>query len=187
MPHLPHDRDWRAGQRGTCEDRARDAGQLDDEGITQLQTMHEIEMPADQRERFEAIKDECHTPDTPRPPDVEILDSLMDTWELVGEGHYSELNARDEDRERITAIRGRITLTERHGKRVKFADIKAPAGLRGPTDAEHAAREAIREAADTINPDRHDPGDVVAEIIVWSDGETEIKYHERVLEGVEGE
>lgn len=56
--------------------------------------MHEIEMPWEQRERFEQIKEECDTPDAPEPTDVEVLDSLMDTWELVGEGHYSKQELR---------------------------------------------------------------------------------------------
>lgn len=44
-----------------------------------------------QHERFERIKEECtEGGHAPKPSDGAMLDSLMDTWDAVGDGHYSD-------------------------------------------------------------------------------------------------
>jgi len=49
-----------------------------------------IELTDRQRERIETIKDECSDELTPDPEDREILSSLLDTWEAVNDGYYTE-------------------------------------------------------------------------------------------------
>jgi hypothetical protein len=51
-----------------------------------------IELTDRQRERIEAIKDECKeaNPGVPRPTDEQIVKSLLDTWDAVGDGLYSD-------------------------------------------------------------------------------------------------
>lgn len=74
-----------------------------------------------------------------------------------------------------TTIRGKVRET-RLGKKVGFADVEAPGGFRGPTDEENEAMDAIREACENIDADEYEAGDVVAEITVSCDGESEITY-----------
>jgi hypothetical protein len=52
--------------------------------------MNDIEMPDNLRERFEAIKQECKSPYIPEPTDELMMKGLMDTWDAVNNGHYSE-------------------------------------------------------------------------------------------------
>jgi hypothetical protein len=49
-----------------------------------------IELTARQRERIEAIKRECKNDHMPAPPDSQVLSSLLDTWDAVNEGYYSD-------------------------------------------------------------------------------------------------
>ena len=51
-----------------------------------------IELTDRQRERIEAIKDECKEadPGCPRPSDELIVSSLLDTWDAVDDGLYSD-------------------------------------------------------------------------------------------------
>jgi len=51
-----------------------------------------IELSDRQRDRLEQIKDECKeaNPGCPRPTDEQIVKSLLDTWDAVNEGFYSE-------------------------------------------------------------------------------------------------
>lgn len=49
-----------------------------------------IELTDRQRQRLEAIKRECADDFTPTPTDGEILSSLLDTWDAVNEGYYSD-------------------------------------------------------------------------------------------------
>lgn len=51
-----------------------------------------IEISPRQRERFDEIKAECSDDYTPEPTDQELFKSLLDTWDAVDEGHYSEDN-----------------------------------------------------------------------------------------------
>lgn len=48
-----------------------------------------IELTEQQRERLDRIKSEC-AGDTPEPTDEQIMNSLMDTWDAVGDGYYTE-------------------------------------------------------------------------------------------------
>lgn len=51
----------------------------------------QIELTDQQRERFERIKSECTDGGRlPEPTDSAMLDSLMDTWDAVNEGYYTE-------------------------------------------------------------------------------------------------
>lgn len=58
--------------------------------------MPEIEITERQRKRLDGIRSECTGAlgELPPPDDQEMLDSLMDTWDAVGEGHYSEEGER---------------------------------------------------------------------------------------------
>lgn len=49
-----------------------------------------IELTGRQRERFEQIRAECMDDFTPEPADEQFVKSLLDTWDAVGEGHYSD-------------------------------------------------------------------------------------------------
>lgn len=51
-----------------------------------------IELTDRQRKRIESIKDECKEadPGLPRLTDDQVLSSLLDTWDAVNEGVYSE-------------------------------------------------------------------------------------------------
>lgn len=50
-----------------------------------------IELTAAQRERFDRIRRECAEGGRlPPPSDGAMLDSLMDTWDAVGDGHYDD-------------------------------------------------------------------------------------------------
>jgi hypothetical protein len=49
-----------------------------------------IELTDRQRGRLEAIKRECKDDFTPAPNDSQVLSSLLDTWDAVDEGYYSE-------------------------------------------------------------------------------------------------
>jgi len=55
-----------------------------------------IELTERQRHRIEEIKDECKeaSPGCPRPTDEQIVKSLLDTWDAVNEGLYSEGRGR---------------------------------------------------------------------------------------------
>lgn len=51
------------------------------------------------RERFEEVKEECtEGGKVPKPSDEDMLSSLMDTWDAVNDGLYSEV-VDDEDTE----------------------------------------------------------------------------------------
>lgn len=60
---------------------------------------HTIELTGRQRERLDEIKAECKEadPDVPGPTDEQMVSSLLDTWDAVGEGHYSLFGQRDHD------------------------------------------------------------------------------------------
>lgn len=47
-----------------------------------------IELTERQRERLDRIKAGC-AGDTPEPIDEQIMNSLMDTWDAVGDGYYA--------------------------------------------------------------------------------------------------
>lgn len=51
-----------------------------------------IELTDRQRERLEVIKQECKdaNPGLPKPTDEQIMGSLLDTWDAVDKGIYSE-------------------------------------------------------------------------------------------------
>jgi len=51
-----------------------------------------IELTDRQRDRIEAIKDECKEsdPGLPRITDEQVLSILLDTWDAAGEGLYSD-------------------------------------------------------------------------------------------------
>jgi hypothetical protein len=51
-----------------------------------------IELTYRQRERIESIKDDCKEadPGCPRPTDEQIVKSLLDTWDAVDDGLYSD-------------------------------------------------------------------------------------------------
>jgi hypothetical protein len=51
-----------------------------------------IELTDRQRDRIESIKDECKEANVgcPRPTDEQIMKSLLDTWDAVGDGLYSD-------------------------------------------------------------------------------------------------
>ena len=49
-----------------------------------------LELSGRTRQRFERIKEQCKTDHVPAPEDEEMLKSLLDTWEAVGEGYYSD-------------------------------------------------------------------------------------------------
>lgn len=51
-----------------------------------------LELTDRQRERLDAIKDDLEEaePECPRATDEQVLKSLLDTWDAVGEGLYSE-------------------------------------------------------------------------------------------------
>lgn len=53
--------------------------------------MSTIELTPRQRERLDAIKVECKEadPNLPEPSDTQIMGSLLDTWDAVGDGLYS--------------------------------------------------------------------------------------------------
>lgn len=48
-----------------------------------------LELTPRQRRRFEEIKREC-ADGLPEPADEDIFKSLLDTWDAVADGHYSE-------------------------------------------------------------------------------------------------
>lgn len=48
-----------------------------------------IELTGRNRARFDRIKQECKNDHVPAPSDEELLKSLLDTWDAVGDGHYS--------------------------------------------------------------------------------------------------
>lgn len=58
---------------------------------TSGQQTEQIEISEKQRERFERIKAEC-TDDghLPEPTDKQMMESLMDTWDAVDDGLYSD-------------------------------------------------------------------------------------------------
>lgn len=49
-----------------------------------------IELTERQRKRLDQIKAECSDDSLPEPTDEQILKSLMDTWDAVSDGYYSE-------------------------------------------------------------------------------------------------
>lgn len=49
-----------------------------------------IELTERQRQRLDRIKAECADESVPEPSDELMFDSLMDTWDAVGDGHYSD-------------------------------------------------------------------------------------------------
>lgn len=49
-----------------------------------------IKLTGRQRERFDRIKAECTNEHLPEPADELMLKSLMDTWDAVDEGLYSD-------------------------------------------------------------------------------------------------
>lgn len=53
-----------------------------------------IELTERQRDRLESIKQECKDadPGLPKPTDEQIFSSLLDTWDAVNEGLYSEVD-----------------------------------------------------------------------------------------------
>jgi hypothetical protein len=59
---------------------------------TTIMTRNAIELTDRQRERIEEIKDECKEadPGCPRPTDEQVMESLLDTWDAVGDGFYSD-------------------------------------------------------------------------------------------------
>jgi DNA-directed RNA polymerase subunit RPC12/RpoP len=59
-------------------------------GVCPVCDIHRLEITNQQRERLEEIKQEC-TDDgrLPMPSDSEILDSLLDTWDVVDQGLYA--------------------------------------------------------------------------------------------------
>lgn len=65
-----------------------------------------IQMPEKYRERFDQIKQECKEadPGVPEPSDEVLLSSLMDTWDAVGMGLYSEPD--DSEHEETTKEKG---------------------------------------------------------------------------------
>lgn len=83
----------------------------------------------------------------------------------------------DGGREREATLEGTVRET-RKGKKLGFIDTEADSGFRAPTDAENDAMDAIREACEAVDVERYESGELAAEVIVWSDGETEIRYHE---------
>ena len=50
----------------------------------------QIEVSKRQRERIEKIKAECSDGDLPEPTDQQIVKSLLDTWDAVDDGYYSD-------------------------------------------------------------------------------------------------
>lgn len=53
-----------------------------------------IELSERQRERFDRVKGECTDGGKlPEPSDEMMLKSLMDTWDAVGDGLYTDLEA----------------------------------------------------------------------------------------------
>lgn len=54
------------------------------------ESTEEIELTPRQRRRFEELREECTDPHTPPPTDRQLLSSLLDTWDAVNAGYYSE-------------------------------------------------------------------------------------------------
>lgn len=53
---------------------------------------YKIHLTERQQNRFESIREECKEadPGLPAPTDEQLVKGLLDTWDAVGEGHYSE-------------------------------------------------------------------------------------------------
>lgn len=75
---------------------AADGGRI--EGVPESR---QIELTERQRERFDQIKADCKEadPHCPEPSDSDVLDSLLDTWDAVGDGLYA-----DDDRQQEEAV-----------------------------------------------------------------------------------
>lgn len=78
-----------------------------------------LELSDRQRDRLDQIKQQC-TEDgrLPEPTDSEMLDSLLDTWDAVDEGHYADVDGptirvlRASDRRGAASDRGWQTAVE---------------------------------------------------------------------------
>ena len=73
------------GDDGGDRDARTDGG----DGIAADET-EQIEISKRQRERIEGIKAECSDDHLPEPTDQQIVKSLLDTWDAVDDGHYSD-------------------------------------------------------------------------------------------------
>lgn len=58
---------------------------------------HTLELTARQRERLDLIKAECANDHLPEPTDEQMIDSLLDTWDAVGDGLYSNEDTPTDD------------------------------------------------------------------------------------------
>jgi DNA-binding MarR family transcriptional regulator len=57
----------------------------------------QIELTERQRERLEEIKQECTSGGRfPKPADGEIINSLLDTWDAVDQGLYTDIEQEGE-------------------------------------------------------------------------------------------
>lgn len=52
-----------------------------------------IELSERQHERFEQVREGCDEPGVPEPTDQQVMKGLLDTWDAVNEGHYSDVDA----------------------------------------------------------------------------------------------
>jgi hypothetical protein len=88
-----------------CESCAEEHLEVEDNEVQRLKPedryvgegSKKIELTELQRKRLEEIKEECSDPFTPQPTDSQILSSLLDTWDAVNKGHYSERYRAQED------------------------------------------------------------------------------------------
>ena len=71
----------------------------------------------------------------------------------------------------------RVEIKETHrGNIAARSEVNAPAGLRGPTDAERKACELHNEILDEIDEGEYSSGDVIADIHVPRSGEPWIEW-----------
>lgn len=80
-----------------CAPVARKPAVVADGGREGDQSRGSIELTDRQRERLDAIKSECASEHLPEPSDQQILSSLLDTWDAVGDELYSNSSTADSD------------------------------------------------------------------------------------------
>lgn len=87
---------------------------------TDADEAHHIEISKRQRERLDRIKAECTNDYLPEPTDEQMVKSLMDTWDAVKDGYYSENEENPAGEETEDSRNTRIddwVLAERFGER----------------------------------------------------------------------
>jgi hypothetical protein len=55
-----------------------------------------IKISEQQRERFDAIRESCQTDHIPAPSDQQMFGSLLDTWDAVDDGLYTDADQAPE-------------------------------------------------------------------------------------------